>query len=262
MELFLYLDRRTLLHRLDPRAKMACLVLLFALALVFNHPLYLSTLLVIVFSLVWVGRSLINLAKIRVLLLLLFLSSSILWPLFLRSEDALFKFGLISPSRGSLLYGLAMGLRLDAMVASGVVFLSTTMVEEFTWALRRFGLPYPVGFALSMSFRLVPTLIGTGSTVVDAQKSRGLELDLGSIVARLKKHVPLLVPIFFSTIRSTDALAMALEAKGFGARRVDIGYLEFRMRSRDYLAVLSLAALFFGCLLLRLQGVGEVLARM
>lgn len=262
MELFLYLDRRTFLHRLDPRAKMVCLVLLFALALVFNHPLYLLGLLALVLCLGWLGRCLSNLVKIRVLLILLFLFSSVLWPFFLRSEDPLFQFAFIAPSRRSLLYGLAMGLRLNAMVASGVVFLSTTMVEEFTWGLRRLGLPYPVGFALSMSFRLVPTLIGTGATVVQAQRSRGLDLDLGHVFRRMKKHVPLLIPILFSTIRSTDSLAMALEAKGFAAARSRVSYLDFKMRLQDYLSVFSLVILFLSCLYLRLSGIGVVLPRM
>lgn len=246
---------------LDPRAKMACLLLLFALALVFNHPLYLLGLLAFVVSLAWLGGSLTNLFRVRVLLLLLFLFSSILWPLFLRSDQPLLRFGFISPARESVLYGLAMGLRLNAMVASGVIFLSTTMVEEFTWGLRKFGIPYPVGFALSMSFRLVPTLIGTGSTVAQAQKSRGLDLDTGNMFARAKKHVPLLVPIFFSTIRSTDSLAMALEAKGFSAGRLRVSYLDFRIRLPDYLSVFSLAILLFACLLLRLRGIGVVLPR-
>ncbi len=261
MELFLYLDRRTFLHRLDPRVKIICLLLLFALALVFNHPLYLLCLLALVLCLGWLGRSLTNIAKIRVLLTLLFLFSSVLWPLFLRTGEPLFKFGFVSPSRRSLLYGLAMGLRLDVMVISGVVFLSTTMVEEFTWGLRKFGLPYPVGFALSMSFRLVPTLVGTGATVAQAQRSRGLDLDLGNIFARVRKHVPLLIPIFFSTVRSTDSLAMALEAKGFGAGRSRVSYLDFRMKFRDYFSVLSFAVLFLVCFYLRLRGIGVILPR-
>lgn len=261
MELFLYMDRRTFLHSLDPRTKLICLVLLFALALVFNHPLYLFVLLLGVVLVGWLGKSLANLWKMRWLLILLFLFSSILWPVFLRSAEPLFRFGFISPSTESILYGLAMGLRLDVMVISGILFLSTTMIEEFTWGLRKLGLPYPVGFSLSMAFRLVPTLVGTGATVIQAQTSRGLDLDVGSLFARIRKHIPLLIPIFFSTVKSTDSLAMALEAKGFRAMVSRVSYLDFTMKHRDYFSLLSLGFVFLVCLYLRIRGIGVVLPR-
>ena len=56
-------------------------------------------------------------------------------------------------------------------------------------------------------------------TIVQAQRSRGHDIDSGNIVARLRKFAPIIIPVFVSTIRSTQVFAMALESKGFGAER-------------------------------------------
>ena len=76
---------------------------------------------------------------------------------------------------------MAMGLRLATFVAMGFIFLTTTRNEELTNGLIRMGLPYPVAFALSTALRLVPTFAGAGATIVQAQISRGLDLESGSI---------------------------------------------------------------------------------
>ena len=81
----------------------------------------------------------------------------------------------------------------------------------------RLGMPYRVGFAISTSIRLVPTITSSTMTISQAQRSRGLDLDSGNLIARFRKFLPLLVPVFISAIRTTNIFAMALESKGFGA---------------------------------------------
>jgi energy-coupling factor transport system permease protein len=261
-DVFLYLERGTVLHRLDPRAKLGALIGIFIMPFCFNHPLYVLVLLLAVIALTCWARALPNLWRVFPLLLLLFVFSSAMWSLFARGETILLRLGPLAISRESLLYGLAMGTRLVTMVLAGVVFLSTTMVEEFSWALWRFGLPFGASFALSTAFRLVPTFLGSGATVAKAQKSRGLELDRGNIFRRIARHGPLLVPIFVSAIRKTDLLAMALESKGFGSRRRRATYLQSSVGLREILALAAVAAALALCLALRLTGHGIILARM
>ena len=159
------------------------------------------------------------------------------------------------------LYGLAMGLRLSAMVAAGMVFMATTMVEEFAHGLRRLGLPYAVSFALAGAVRLVPTFLGSSASVVEARKSRGLDLEAGNLLARLRKHLPVLVPVFVTAIRSAELTAMALESKGFGAHHRRSYYLELRMRATDWMCVALAAGAAAVAVYARLHCCGEVLPR-
>jgi energy-coupling factor transport system permease protein len=228
----------------------------------FNHPLYLSVLLSVTLLIGYIGKILSNLRRIWVILLLLFTFSTLLWPLFLKGETLIFRYRFLAVSRESLLYGLGMGLRLSMMVISGMIFLSCTRVEEFTAGLQKFGVPFPVSFALSTAFRLLPTFLSTTSTIISAQKSRGLDLDSGGVFKRLKKHIPLIIPILVYGIRKTELLAMALEAKGFGSPTRRASFLTLKMGFYDIVVLLFLIGLNAFCIYLRTQGFGVVLNRL
>jgi energy-coupling factor transport system permease protein len=240
---------------------MFALLAFFALAMTFNHPCYaLSVAAIPVILALW-GRCAVNLWRVRVVLLLLCVFGAALWPLFVREGAPVLSLGAFFLTAEGILYGAALGIRLAAMVMAGVVFISTTSIEEFAAGLRRLGLPFPVSFAFSTAFRLVPTFLGSAASVVQAQRSRGLDLESGGPVARLRRHLPLLVPIFVNAVRSSDLLAMALESRGFG-RRERSEYLQLRLRPADWMTMLACAALEAAALYARLRfGIGEVLPR-
>jgi energy-coupling factor transport system permease protein len=153
-----------------------------------------------------------------------------------------------------------MGLRLSSLVMAGLILLSTTRNEEMTHGLIGLGLPYPVAFAFSTALRLIPTLAGAGATIIQAQVSRGLDLESGNIFRRMGKFIPQAIPLFLYAIRYTNLLAIALESRGFspGAKRTF--YYELRMTPKDYGILIVLGALLAVSLYLRLGlGLGAVL---
>lgn len=255
MNLFLYVDRETFLHRLDPRTKFFAAAGSSLLCLCFNHPLFLLPITLGLLLVSLLSRSFRNVYRLRFLLILLFLFSALLWPFFVRGPTPLWTFGRIEIGFEALLYGLAMGLRLSTFVIIGLIFLSTTRNEEIHHGLIRLGLPYPMAFALSAALRLVPTFAGAGATIVQAQISRGLDLKSGSLFSRFGKFIPQAVPLFVYAIRHTNLLAMALESKGFDPRSKRTFYLELRMTWRDYLA-LALVGLVCGVALFSRIGLG------
>jgi energy-coupling factor transport system permease protein len=101
------------------------------------------------------------------------------------------------------------------------------------------GIPYPIAFALSTALRLVPTFVGAGATIIQAQVSRGLDLESGSLFSRIGKFIPQAVPLFIYAIRHTNLFAMALESKGFSPDSKRTFYYEPQMHRTDY-AVLAL----------------------
>jgi energy-coupling factor transport system permease protein len=261
MEIYLYLSKNTFFHRLHPVTKIFSLLFLFTAAMLFNHPLYVLAFAGFVMLIGGLSRSLSNLKRIWILLMLLLIFCSVLWPLFLKGSKLLWKVGPLSIYRESLLYAVAVGLRLDTMLICGMIFLSCTRIEEFTAGLNKLGMPFPMSFALSLALRLLPTFAATTATVVQAQKSRGLDLESGWILSRIKKHVPLLIPIFIYAVRNADLLAMALESKSFGLRKDRTYYQEFRVTSSDYMAMAFLLTLNAAFVYIRLNNMGYVLNR-
>jgi energy-coupling factor transport system permease protein len=139
-----------------------------------------------------------------------------------------------------------------------MIFLSTTRNEEIATGLVKLGIPYRFAFAVSTALRLVPTIAATGSTIGQAQRSRGLDLESGNIIQRVRKNAPLLVPVFVSTIRSTNVFSMALESKGFGASKKRTYYLRLSMTRNDAMVLTILALLLAAAIVLRVAGYGGV----
>jgi len=262
VSIFLYTPYKSMIHRLDPRAKIFCLILFFALGLVFNNPLYLLPILILTLMIAWLGNSLKNLWNLRYIFLILIAFSTILWPFFIRGPTELFSFWRIHFTLESILYGFAMGIRTAIFLITGVTFLSTTRIEEFTTALIKLKIPYPVAFSISTAFRLLPAFVGAGSTIIQAQTSRGLNLESGNIVVRMKKFIPLLVPILIYAIRSINLQAMALESKCFNLTKDRTFYFKLKMKNSDYVIIFILFCVCLITLYLRISGYGVVLPRL
>lgn len=262
VSIFLYTRAPTLLHRLDPRAKILAMVLLFGLALTFNHPLYLGVAMLAVLTIAWRSASLANVWRLKYMLLILMTFSTVLWPFFAPGTTEILRWWKIRIYLESLLYGAGMGLRIATFLIVGIIFLSTTRTEEFTAALIKLRVPYPMAFAVSTAFRLLPTFVGTGATIVQAQTARGLDLESGSVITRMRKFIPLLVPILIYALRSINLQAMALESKNFGGQGRRTFYLELNFQLLDYVVVFLLALVCGVALYLRLSGYGAVLPRL
>ena len=252
MDPSLYLDRDTWVHRLDPRTKMSLLLGMFALPFVFLNPLYVLAVLALVLFFGYLAESLVNLRRIWFILFMILLVTPILWSIVGSGRTPLFLF----VEREALLYGLSATQRIVITVIAGMIFLSTTRNEEVAIGLVRLGIPYRFAFAVSTALRLVPTIVATGLTIGQAQRSRGLDLESGNIFERIRKHLPLLVPVFVTTVRSTNVFSMALESKGFGALPGRTFYLRTAMSWRDALVILVFLALLAGCIALRVAGYG------
>lgn len=230
MDMFLYLDKNTFVHRLDPRTKLFVLLGSFAVALMFDSLPILFVLSAIILIYGYFGKVLSNLNRIKTILLMIGLFSIVLWS-FTKGGDT----RILGPiTLEGIIFGVITGIKFDIMIVSGMIFLSSTKIEEIALGLVKLKLPYRGAFAFSTAIRLVPMIVGTSYTITQAQKSRGLDLDSGNIIQKTKKYVPLLIPTLISVIRGTNVFAMALESKGFGYDNARTNYLEIQFGINDY----------------------------
>ena len=250
----IYLEKETFFHGLDPRTKLFTLVTFFVIILYFENPLWIAPLSFLVLMHGLASRSMANLRPLRYILLVLAISSIILWNLFANGKTPLF--WIIE--RESFFYSIGRTLVTLSLAVEGIIFLSTTRYEEFTLGLIRLGLPYRVGFAISTAFRMVPMIVASAYAVAQAQRSRGLDLDSGNIIKRVRKYLPLLVPVFLSMIRSTNTFVMALESRGFAARKARTFYLEIGFKKKDILCIACLALLFTAATYFKMAGYGVI----
>lgn len=254
MQWEIYIERDTPFHRLDPRTKILLMLLCFVVLCYFQDPWWVLGLAAAVVAHGAWARALPNLAHIRYILVVLAVSSMVLWNLFTRGVTPLFGFVTVE----SLRYSIGRTLMMLAIAVAGVTFLSTTRNEEMVIGLIRLGLPYRIGFAVSAAMRMVPTIVGATAMVMQAQRSRGHDIDRGNLIRRIRNYAPLLIPVFITSIRGTHVLSMALESRAFGARKDRTYYLDPRLRTADYVALVLMGLALAGLTWLRLHGCGSI----
>jgi energy-coupling factor transport system permease protein len=254
MNIDFYLDKDTVIHRLDGRTKILLFLFAFISLALFEDPLYILPLAFLVLLQNTLAGAWCNIWRIRILLLLLTVSSMILWNIFASGETHLFWFVDLE----SLKYSLARIMIMVFMIISGLNLLSATRNEELVLGMIKLGMPYRVGFAISTALRLVPKIASSIYTISQAQRSRGLDLESGNVIERLRKYIPLLIPVFISTIRETNVFGMALESKGFGVRKDRTFYLKMEMAGRNCITLVFSIASVILCVYLDISGYGNI----
>jgi energy-coupling factor transport system permease protein len=141
MNMSLYRRAETVAHRRHPVAKLLALTPLFIAPLAFNDPRWAVATLLVCFGLLTSAGALPNLRRVWGLGVILLVMSALLWALMLPDREAVWRLGPLYASPTSVAYGVAMGLRLNAMLMLGVAYVTCTRPEEFTWSLRRIGVP-------------------------------------------------------------------------------------------------------------------------
>ena len=90
---------------------------------------------------------------------------------------------------------------------------------------------------MTLAFRLVPAFLDAAVTVIQAQRCRGFNFDEGNILQRMRRYVPVIVPVFMGALRRADGMAMALEARGFQSTRPRTTFEQFPFRASDSVAL-------------------------
>jgi energy-coupling factor transport system permease protein len=128
----------------------------------------------------------------------------------------------------------AMTLRFVVLVESFSVFFLTTSPDHLGLALEQTRVPYEFAFAFTTAVRFVPVLAEEAQTIMDAQKARGLELEKGGFLKRIRNYVPVLIPLIVSAIRRSLELAEAMESRAWGATKKRTNLYSLKLRRGDF----------------------------
>jgi len=256
----IYVDTPSTVHqKIDPRTKLMAMITVFALALEFNHPLVLAVVMIGVLAVgVWAQLSLRRFVPFLLGASWFLILGILIWPAYIHQGLPLFKvFGAVITLDG-ILFGVAMGLRVALMVVAAGVWMMTTSPQKMTLGLLKMGLPYKAGLAMSTSIRFVPLINAERATIVEAQRARGLRLEKGNPLARAAKSVSVIGPMFLRAVDLAQALAIAMDARGFAAREQRTSIIEIEMTRADRIIIAACGLAVIVGLALRLLGIGVI----
>jgi energy-coupling factor transport system permease protein len=229
------------IHVLDPRIKFLYVCSIFVVAILFSELLPLIILLLAQIPFVFLAR--VQKEWLRSLRGATFLAAIIF------STNLIFRFiyaGYVLVAQ-DVEYALAMTTRFVVLIESFSVFFLTTSPDHLGLALEESHIPYEFCFAFTTAVRFVPVLAEEAQTIMDAQKARGLELEKGNFLKRIKNYIPILIPLIISAIRRSLELAEAMESRAWGAIKNRTNLYVLRIRRGDYLLTLvSIAILLSG----------------
>jgi energy-coupling factor transport system permease protein len=137
--------------------------------------------------------------------------------------------------------------RFIAIVVSTSLFFITTSPDELEQVMKTFRLPRDVVFAFVTAVRFIPVMMLDTLQIMDAQKSRGLELDRGNFIRRIRNMIPVLIPLVVNSVIRSGDLAEAMESRAYGAVPKPTSLIEYKARGVDIIvAVLALALFTLG----------------
>jgi energy-coupling factor transport system permease protein len=157
-------------------------------------------------------------------------------------------------------------LRFVVLVESFSVFFLTTSPDHLGLALEQTRVPYEFVFAFTTAVRFVPVLAEEAQTIMDAQKARGLELERGNFLKRIRNYVPILIPLIISAIRRSLELAEAMESRAWGATKKRTNLYVLSMQKGDFaliaFTVAVLAVAVYVRLYVEVPSMGQILSRL
>lgn len=239
----LYVDKDSFLTRLHPFAKLFYILAAIGVPIIGGTLWLYGLLLVISLGLLIRG------GIIKKALPLIAFSFTIILTIFLihglfnkENQTLLFRLGPFKFYKEGILYASRIGLNILNMLLAFSVFVLTTKPSELVEDLEQSGFSPRFGYIITSVFLIIPQMIGTMNTILDAQKSRGMETE-GGLLIRAKAFIPLISPVVSSSLINTRERAIALEVRGFGSKNKKTFLREQRLLGRDKLFMVAMGLL-------------------
>jgi len=262
MELFQYIQKETILHRLNPMTKIimiAVITIMSLLTMDIKILLGILTIVVLIFIIARLGK---ELAKQVIFLFLIGLSLLILTVISMPEGDSIFSVipksvpyigGAIPITHEAINFGASLALRFTIMILSFQMLLITTQPKDIVHIMiDKFKIPQDYALMFLIALRFVPTVYIEAKKINEAQISRGYHPS-GMLIGKIKSAYPIITPLVLNSLARAEILGMAIETKGYGSTKRTSMH-SFKMEKKDILisAIFVVILPFYVAILLNL----------
>ncbi|MBU3178227.1 energy-coupling factor transporter transmembrane protein EcfT [Clostridium estertheticum] len=250
-----YIPGNSFIHKLDPRFKILISILfIIDLFLVNNFEGYLYVFIFIIVTILIAKLSLKYIYSGLKPILILLLITAIL-NIFMTGGNGslpLIQWHFIKIYKEGLIIAAFMIIRLVFLIMGTSILTLTTSPIELTDGIesllnpfKKIGLPaHELAMMMTIALRFIPTLMDETDKIMKAQMARGADFESGNLISRAKSLIPILVPLFISSFRRADELAMAMESRCYKGGEGRTRMKQLKVTRRDYIASCSFILLF------------------
>ncbi len=225
----LYVEKRSGLHGLHPLTKLvlAAFTLAAGLAIPGMFTGYMIFLLILIPLAMW-GQITREFTRWVWRLVLPFgISVFLVQGLFWTGGTPVLEFGPLSFKEEGLIFAVKSTGRILAVVGSMLLLSLDTRPDALMISLNQQGVPASLSYIVLTTIQVVPRFQAKAGTILDAQRSRGLETE-GSYLKRARALVPLIGPLVIGSLVEVEERAIALEARAFKRKGPKTSYLVLR----------------------------------
>ncbi len=257
-----YYNTSSIIHKLDPRFKLLELIAIIVFLFLCKNfaALFLMMSLIVVAMVLSRVPIRMYLRNFKMLLPIVLLTAIINVIYTTTDETPLFSWWIITVTISGLLRAAFMTLRILLLILISAVLTYTTTPTELTDGIERLLKPLKLiglgelvhNFAMMMTIalRFIPTLTDETDKIMSAQKARGVDLESGGFLKKVKALLPILIPLLFSAIRRADELADAMDCRCYSGGKGRTRMKVLRASVLDYVCVCILVISFVGVILL------------
>lgn len=248
-----YIPGNSFVHKLDPRVKiLISFAYIIDLFLVNNFRGYI---IIIAFTIGSIVISKIQLRYIykglKPVFILILITAAINIFMTGGKGNPVFQYKFIKIYSEGLILAAFMCLRLTFLIVGTSLLTLTTSpieltdgIEKLLNPMKKIGIPaHELAMMMTIALRFIPTLMDETDKIMKAQMARGADFESGNVIQRAKNLIPLLVPLFISSFRRADELAMAMEARCYHGGEGRTRMKQLKLTSRDAIASAFMIAL-------------------
>lgn len=216
-----YLPGKSVMHRADPRTKIIITMLFMIVLFIIDSIWALLGAMAFVAMAYTIAKIPIKYAIKGIRPILFIILFTVVINMFMTDGNTLVNLGFARITDQGLLRAAIVSLRVLMLITSASVMTYTTTpimltdgIEKLLKPLKKLKFPvHEMAMMMTIALRFIPTLIDETDKIMKAQAARGADIGTGNLLERAKSFIPILIPLFVSSFRRADDLAVAMEAR-------------------------------------------------
>lgn len=254
-----YFPGKSAVHRLDARVKILLTIAFIVMLFIADDITGLGVGVAFTFLTFIISRIPLKMMwkSVRPILIIIIITA-LLNLFFVHTGEPYFEWKFIKITDKGVETAVFMVVRIVCLIVGSSLLTYTTSPIDLTDAIERLLSPlkkikvpvHELAMMMTIALRFIPTLIEETDKITAAQKARGADMETGSVFKKAKALIPILIPLFVSSFRHAEELALAMECRCYHGGEGRTKMKQLKLKLLDLWGTIYLCLFFAGVIVL------------